>query len=139
LRWAAGLFAVGAVLSGALLRSGPLEIDPDAAPALAHQRSRTGRGAALGLESCERRLPEDPLDKLTSSGFTPEPGRPAVQAVTYNFRSVGTLVESVGLTMDEQSGSCRAFKRLPDTVMDLIDRSDGVDGREQTSCVVQVD
>ena len=34
--WAAGLVAVGAVLCGALLRSGPIEIDPDAAPALAH-------------------------------------------------------------------------------------------------------
>ncbi|MCX4428477.1 hypothetical protein OG991_55260 [Streptomyces mirabilis] len=34
--WAAGIFAVGAVTCGALLRSGPIETDPDAAPVVAH-------------------------------------------------------------------------------------------------------
>lgn len=34
--WAAGLFAVGAVLCGLILRSGPVEVDPDAAPVMAH-------------------------------------------------------------------------------------------------------
>ena len=34
--WAAGVFAVGAVVCGALLRRGPVTVDPDAAPVLAH-------------------------------------------------------------------------------------------------------
>ena len=34
--WAAGIFAVGAVLCGSLLRSGPVTLDPDSAPVLAH-------------------------------------------------------------------------------------------------------
>ncbi|MRK00269.1 DHA2 family efflux MFS transporter permease subunit [Aeromicrobium sp. S22] len=34
--WSAAIFAVGAVICGALLRSGPITIDPDAAPVLAH-------------------------------------------------------------------------------------------------------
>ena len=34
--WAAGIFAVGAILCGSLLRSGPVVLDPDAAPVLAH-------------------------------------------------------------------------------------------------------
>jgi Major Facilitator Superfamily len=34
--WAAGIFAVGAVVCGLLLRPGPIEVDPDAAPVLAH-------------------------------------------------------------------------------------------------------
>ncbi len=34
--WAAGIFAVGAVMCGALLRSGPIALDPDAAPVAAH-------------------------------------------------------------------------------------------------------
>ncbi|NRQ48695.1 MFS transporter [Aeromicrobium stalagmiti] len=34
--WAAGIFLVGAILCGALFRSGPVEVDPDAAPVLAH-------------------------------------------------------------------------------------------------------
>ncbi|MCW2825278.1 MAG: transporter [Aeromicrobium sp.] len=34
--WGAGIFAVGAVLCGALLRSGPVSVDPDAAPVLGH-------------------------------------------------------------------------------------------------------
>lgn len=34
--WSAGIFAVGALLCGALLRSGPVSIDPDAAPVLGH-------------------------------------------------------------------------------------------------------
>ena len=34
--WAAGIFAVGAVLCGSLLRSGPVAVEPDSAPVLAH-------------------------------------------------------------------------------------------------------
>ena len=34
--WSAAIFAVGAVLCAALLRSGPIAVDPDAAPVLAH-------------------------------------------------------------------------------------------------------
>ena len=34
--WSAGIFAVGALLCGALLRSGPVSTDPDAAPVLGH-------------------------------------------------------------------------------------------------------
>ncbi|KQY58368.1 Puromycin resistance protein pur8 [Aeromicrobium sp. Root495] len=34
--WSAGIFAVGALLCGALLRSGPVFLDPDAAPVLGH-------------------------------------------------------------------------------------------------------
>ena len=34
--WAAGIFAVGAVVCGALLRPGPISVDPDADPVLAH-------------------------------------------------------------------------------------------------------
>lgn len=34
--WAAGIFLVGAILCGALFRSGPVEVDPDTAPVLAH-------------------------------------------------------------------------------------------------------
>ncbi|AXT83771.1 MFS transporter [Aeromicrobium sp. A1-2] len=34
--WAAGVFAVGAVLCGALFRSGPVAVNPDAAPVAAH-------------------------------------------------------------------------------------------------------
>ena len=34
--WAAGIFVVGAFICGALYRSGPIAIDPDAAPVLAH-------------------------------------------------------------------------------------------------------
>lgn len=34
--WAAGIFVVGAILCGALFRRGPITVDPDAAPVLAH-------------------------------------------------------------------------------------------------------
>lgn len=34
--WGAGIFAVGAVICGLLLRPGPIAVDPDAAPVLAH-------------------------------------------------------------------------------------------------------
>ena len=34
--WGAAIFAVGAVICGALLRPGPVTVDPDAAPVLAH-------------------------------------------------------------------------------------------------------
>ena len=34
--WTAGIFAVGAIVCGLLFRSGPIEVDPDAAPAMAH-------------------------------------------------------------------------------------------------------
>lgn len=34
--WSAAIFAVGALVCGALLRSGPVVLDPDAAPVLAH-------------------------------------------------------------------------------------------------------
>ena len=34
--WSAGFLAVCAVLAAVLFRSGPLDVDPDAAPVLAH-------------------------------------------------------------------------------------------------------
>lgn len=34
--WAAGIFVVGAIICGALYRSGPIAIDPDAAPVVGH-------------------------------------------------------------------------------------------------------
>ena len=34
--WSAGFFVVCAAVSAVLFRSGPLQVDPDAAPALAH-------------------------------------------------------------------------------------------------------
>ena len=34
--WGAGIFAVGAVICGLLLRPGPIAVDPDAAPVMAH-------------------------------------------------------------------------------------------------------